>query len=78
MPAVRVPDDTYRIMRELAGGGSLQDVLTQAVEDLRRRRLLDEANSAFAAMRGDPSAWAREQEERELWDKTLNDGLEDD
>ncbi len=79
MPAVRVPEDTHRVMRELAGeGGSLQDVITLAVENLRRQRLLDEANVGFAALRQDPSAWAQEQEERDLWDETSGDGLEDD
>jgi hypothetical protein len=56
----------------------MQAVITQAVENLRRQRMLEEANAAFAALRQDPAAWEQEREERELWDETLGDGLKDD
>ena len=78
MPAVRVSDHTYQVIRELAGQGSMQAVISQAVENLRRERLLEEANNAFAALRQDPTAWDQEREERELWDATVGDGLGDD
>jgi hypothetical protein len=79
MPAaIRVPDSTYQIIRELAGDGSMQAVVIQAVEAYRRQRILEQANAAFAALRQDPAAWAQEQAERAEWDATLGDGLEDD
>ncbi|MGH2532686.1 MAG: hypothetical protein ACRDJW_10325 [Thermomicrobiales bacterium] len=46
-------------------------------EDDRRRCIQDEANADFAAMRADSRAWAEELAERELWDRTLADGLDD-
>ena len=54
----------------------MQSVIDQAIEDLRRRRLLDETNSAFSALKGDQTAWQDESEEREIWENTLLDGVE--
>ena len=38
---------------------------------------LDEVNAAYARLRADPRAWEEELAERQLWDRTLADGLED-
>jgi hypothetical protein len=48
----------------------------KAVEAYRRQRFLEESNRAFAALRTDPETWKTEQAEREAWDMTLADGLE--
>ncbi len=56
----------------------MQSLLDDAIEALRRERLLDETNAAFAALKRDPKAWKAELEERRAWDATLTDGLEDD
>jgi hypothetical protein len=55
----------------------MKDVLARAVEAYRRKRLLDDANRAWAALRGDEAAWRDEVAERALWDQTLGDGLDD-
>jgi hypothetical protein len=75
---VRVSDATHRDLRELADetGQSMQELLAEAVEALRRRRLLELTNEAYAALREDPVAWEAELAERRLWDVTLADGLE--
>ena len=79
MPAVRVNDTTHRILRELSerDGEPMPEILAKAVEDYRRRRFLEGANVAFAALRENPDAWEEELEEREIWDSTLADGLGD-
>ena len=61
---------THRVAKKISEetGESLLDVLDRAIELLRRKRLLQKANEAFAALRADPNAWAEEQEERSLWD----------
>jgi AbrB family looped-hinge helix DNA binding protein len=46
--------------------------------DLGHRRLLEEANRDYAVLRQDPDAWRAELAERELWDTTLQDGLDAD
>ncbi len=54
----------------------MQDILSEAVEEMRRRRMFELANASYAAMRENEDEWQEELEERRLWDKTLADGLE--
>ncbi|MEW6367884.1 MAG: toxin-antitoxin system protein [Acidobacteriota bacterium] len=81
MPAatVRISDETRKTLRKLAArkGVSMQAMLGEAVEEYRRRRFLDEANAAFAALRANCRAWEAELEERRAWDNTLDDGKEE-
>lgn len=54
----------------------MQTILNEAIDSYRRQKFLEEANAAFAALRSDPEAWGEEQQEREIWDRTIEDGLE--
>lgn len=54
----------------------MQSVIDQAIEDLRRRKMLEATNSAFSALKADTSAWQEESDERELWENTLLDGVD--
>ena len=74
---VRIPRETHSTLRELARqtGQPMRDVLAKAVEAYRRRRMLDDANEVYAAMRSQPDLWDAEQEERAAWDATLADDL---
>jgi len=76
---VRIKPETHAKLRDIAQstGQSMPEVLDEAVETLRRMRLLDETNRAFAALRNDPKAWQAELAEREAWEATLGDDLED-
>jgi predicted transcriptional regulator len=75
---VRVSSRTHEELREIAQavGESMQTVIEQAVEDLRRKLFFEETNEAYMALRSDPNAWAEIEEERALWDQTLADGLD--
>ena len=74
---LRVPERTYQIIRDLAGEEqTIQAVVVQAVETLRRQRFWEEVNAAYAALKADPAAWAEELAERAAWDCTLVDGEE--
>jgi uncharacterized protein len=77
---VRVSEPTHRTLRELSEqlDESMQGILDRAIEDYRRKRLLERANAAYAALRGNPEAWKDEQAEREVWEATLSDGLDDE
>ena len=77
---VRVSDQTHGTLRELAEetGEPMQDLIATAVEAMRRRRILEMTNAAYAAMRADPERWQEELDERSEWDATLTDGLEDE
>ena len=41
-----------------------------------QQQLIVETHAGFAALRADPQAWAAELAEREIWEKTLADGLD--
>lgn len=75
---VRVSGPTHRTLRELSDqlGEPMQGILDQAVEDYRRKCLLERANIGYDALRTDPDAWKEELAERADWEATLVDGLE--
>ena len=74
---VRVSEKSHEALKELseAMGQSMQATLDEAIENLRRQRLLEETNAAFSALRADPKAWKEELEERATWESTLLDGV---
>ncbi len=76
---VRVSAPTHQMLRELAEqlGESMQGILDQAIEDYRRKRLLEQANAGYAVLRGDAEAWKEEMAERADWETTLPDGLDE-
>ncbi|MGH7432922.1 MAG: toxin-antitoxin system protein [Candidatus Methylomirabilales bacterium] len=80
MPSTRISEPTREVLRKLAeqSGESIQALLKKAVEMYRRQRFLEESNRAFDALRGNPETWKTEQAEREVWDTTLADGLEEE
>lgn len=75
---VRISESAYRILRTLAemDNISMQAALDKVLEEQRRKVFLAQANEAFAALKADPKAWKEERAERELWARTLADGLE--
>ncbi len=77
---VRIDAETHRVLRELSASRRvpMTELLAEAVERLRRRYRLLEISASFAALREDPDAWAEELTERELWDQTLADDLDDE
>jgi hypothetical protein len=76
---VRINDSAHATLRALSKRRKepMQAILAQAIEDYRRKTLLEDANRAYAALRKSPKAWGEEQEERRAWDATLADGLSD-
>lgn len=75
---VRISSTSYQILKALSKGNgqSMQSVIDQAIEDLRRRRMLEATNSAFSALKADKTAWQEELDERNEWENTLLDGVE--
>ena len=74
---VRVTEDTRALLRWLSEieGRSMQAVLRSALEVYRRQRFLDEVNAGYAELRRDRGSWEDWTSERDLWDRTLADGL---
>ena len=73
--SVKTRDTLHDLAR--AAGIFMQEVIDQALEIYRRQQLLSAANDAYAALRTDPKAWKEVHHEREEWDATSADGLED-
>ena len=76
---VRIDRETLLVLRELAQhtGEAMPKVLAKAVEVYRRQELLERTNIAYHALRSDPDAWQEVQEDRETWDITVSDGLDE-
>lgn len=77
---VRISSNSYQILKTLSKGEgqSMQSVMDQAIEDLRRRKLLEATNSAFSALKANKTAWQEESDERDIWENTLLDGVENE
>ncbi len=76
--SIRIDGQALAVLRELARKQRqpLQTVLKNAIDSYRREKFLEEANTAFAILRSNPEAWTEEQQEREIWDRAIQDGLE--
>ena len=76
---VRVSRSAHAVLRGLADEAdeSLTDVLDRVVESYRRAHFFEGLDNDFAALRRNKTAWEEERKEREAWDATLSDGLED-
>jgi predicted transcriptional regulator len=76
---IRVSTHTRDLLQALAqrSGVSMQAVLEHALEQYRRQQLLEATNAAYAALHTDAEAWAALERERNDWDQTLADGLQE-
>lgn len=74
---MRISRAARAMLRTLARreGRTMQALLEEAVESLRRQRFLEAVNTAYASLRGDAKAWAAVEAERREWDSSLLDGL---
>lgn len=77
---VRVDRGTRDSLDQLARylGTTMQAVAAHAVEAYRRQVLIDDANAAYARLRADPDAAQEFDQEHELFEQALGDGIEDD
>lgn len=75
---IRVSIETRTVLSELVQttGLSMQAILEQAIDLYRRQQMLMVLNDAYAALQTNQAAWNDLEAEREEWDATLNDGLE--
>jgi len=79
VPTVRIREETREALRELAQQTHqpTTDLLARAVDQFRRSLILAETNVAYGALRADAAAWAEIEAERNEWDATLADGLDE-
>jgi predicted transcriptional regulator len=78
--SVRVDKGTRETLSRLAKETRqpMQHVLADAVEQYRRQQIMRHTNLAYAALRADSGEWREEEEERDVWDCALMDGLADE
>ena len=76
---VRISKSTHAALRAIAdeSNESMTEILDKAIKLYKRQRFLEGLNMDFAALRKSKAAWAEELAERNSWDVTLPDGLED-
>lgn len=78
MPAtIRISSTAHRSLAKMAEqtNTSLQEMLDQAVENERRRLLLERTNLAYSKLRQNKKAWKAWRDELRQLDATLNDGI---
>lgn len=75
---VRITAADHAALTDLArsSGKSMSAVLSEAVQELQRTRLLRQTNEAYGRLKQDRDAWEEESEERRMWENTLADGGE--
>jgi hypothetical protein len=54
---------------------SMQSILDDAIERHRREKFPRAANADFGALKRDGKAWKQELRDRELWERTVADGI---
>ena len=78
MPStIRISPAAHQSLTKMAKetNSSLQEMLDQAIENQRRRLLLERANRAYAKLRQNKKAWESWRAELRQLDATLGDGL---
>jgi predicted DNA-binding ribbon-helix-helix protein len=77
---IRVPEPAARGLQEIAQarGITVGAVVQELYREYLDRRMLEETNRAYAALRAEPEVWAAEQAFRAELENTLMDGLTDD
>jgi len=75
---VRISSADHAALSELArnSGKPMSVVLSEAIQELRRNRLLRQTNEAYLRLKQDHDAWEEETEERRVWESTIADGEE--
>ncbi len=76
---VRIQEEDKDIIQKIAKEShqSMLKVMHQAIEEYRRKLFLQKSNLAFSVLKEKPVEWKNYKKEREEWDSTLNDGLEE-
>lgn len=76
---VRIDTETYKELRRLSEQlkQPMQKVIREAFLEYKKKVLLSKTAEAFAALKENNKLWQEEIEERQLWDNTLQDGIEE-
>jgi len=79
MPTTRISEEARKILRKLSDeeNCSMQEIIDEALEEYRRKIFLKKSNQSYAKLRQNQEEWQEEEREREAWDTTRSDGLDE-
>ena len=79
VPTTRISESDHRVLQQLAEqtGKAHHEIIHEALTTYQRESLLDGINAGFARLRANPAEWTAAEEERQLWDNTLRDGIDE-
>ncbi|ADQ40211.1 hypothetical protein Calkr_0675 [Caldicellulosiruptor acetigenus I77R1B] len=75
---VRVDVETYEELKKLSMqlNQPMQKVIQEALAEYKKKVILSATVEAFVPLKGNIKLWQEEIEERQLWESTLQDGIE--
>jgi hypothetical protein len=76
---IEIGTEDYNQLLQLAEsvGEPVQTVLSKAIDEYRRQVFFNQADQAYTRLKNDPELWQEELAERQAWDTTLMDGIEE-
>jgi hypothetical protein len=77
---IRISSSAHATLKQISRDEAepMQSVLDRLLRKYRAEQLLHRTNAAFAQLWNNSEEWGQELEEREAWDQTLADDLEED
>jgi hypothetical protein len=75
---IDISETTHKTLLQLAqsSGDDLVTIIDRAVENYRRYIFLVQADRAFVALRQNEELWQDEIAERQAWDVSISDGVD--
>lgn len=76
---VRISQKSHSKLHEIAERENhpLQQILDKAIEHYYEKLFWEQTHQAYARLKDNPEEWKDEQDERQIWENTLKDGLSD-
>jgi len=77
---VRIDAETYEKLKELSKElkQPMLKVIQEALNEYKRKVILSATAKAFEELKKSPQKWEEELKERQLWENTLQDGVDDE
>ncbi|WP_414620132.1 hypothetical protein [Calothrix sp. CCY 0018] len=70
-------DIAFRVLKKLNAKEKITAEIEAYHQETNHTSFFEAANKAYDALRNNPEAWQEELQERQLWENTLADGLEE-
>jgi len=76
---VRIDDETNQVINAMSRtlSKTKKDILKDAVYQYRKIIFFKQVNNEYAELQSNREKWKEEQQERNEWDATIGDGIDD-